>query len=111
MKSSLVILYHREPHDEVVKDGKIHYVPKKSPNGIVPTLKSFFADVNQGTWIAWKQLNKKQQASFCFPMYQKAPEKFLSKRLPALRKGKPWLPNNLMLGDPKIKFQNTKKLQ
>lgn len=64
MKSSLVILYHREPHDEVVKDGKIHYVRKKSPNGIVPTLKSFFADVNQGTWIAWKQLNKKQQASF-----------------------------------------------
>ena len=64
MKSSLVILYHREPHDEIVKDGKIQYVQKKSPNGIVPTLKSFFADVNQGTWIAWKQLNKKQMASF-----------------------------------------------
>ena len=64
MKSSLVILYHREPHDEIVKDGKIHYVQKKSPNGIVPTLKSFFADVNQGTWIAWKQLNKKQMATF-----------------------------------------------
>ena len=64
MKSSLVILYHREPHDEIVKDGKIHYVQKKSPNGIVPTLKSFFADVNQGTWIAWKQLSKKQMATF-----------------------------------------------
>ncbi len=64
MKSSLVILYHREPHDEIVKNGKIHYVQKKSPNGIVPTLKSFFADVNQGTWIAWKQLNKKQMAAF-----------------------------------------------
>lgn len=64
MKSSLVILYHREPHDEIVKDGKIHYVQKKSPNGIVPTLKSFFADVNQGTWIAWKQINAKQRASF-----------------------------------------------
>ena len=64
MKSSLVILYHREPHDEIVKDGKIHYVPKKSPNGIVPTLKSFFADVNQGTWIAWKEIAKEQEASF-----------------------------------------------
>ena len=64
MKSSLVILYHREPHDEIVKDGKIHYVTKKSPNGIIPTLKSFFADVNQGTWIAWKQLNNKQKADF-----------------------------------------------
>ena len=64
MKSSLVILYHREPHDEVIKDGKIHYVPKKSPNGIVPTLKSFFADVNQGTWIAWKQVDEAQKDSF-----------------------------------------------
>ncbi|MGL5943680.1 MAG: glucosylglycerol-phosphate synthase [Waterburya sp.] len=64
MKSSLVILYHREPHDEIIKDGKIHYVPKKSPNGIVPTLKSFFADVNQGTWIAWKQVNPEQKDQF-----------------------------------------------
>jgi glucosylglycerol-phosphate synthase len=64
MKSSLVILYHREPHDEVIIDGKIRYVQKKSPNGIVPTLKSFFADVNRGTWIAWKQLNREQQATF-----------------------------------------------
>ena len=64
MKSSLVILYHREPHDEIIKDGKIHYVRKKSPNGIVPTLKSFFADVNQGTWIAWKQVSEAQRASF-----------------------------------------------
>jgi glucosylglycerol-phosphate synthase len=64
MKSSLVILYHREPHDEIIKDGKIHYVPKKSPNGIVPTLKSFFADVNQGTWIAWKQVNPEQKDKF-----------------------------------------------
>ena len=64
MKSSLVILYHREPHDEIIKDGKIHYVPKKSPNGIVPTLKSFFADVNQGTWIAWKQVGESQRKDF-----------------------------------------------
>jgi glucosylglycerol-phosphate synthase len=64
MKSSLVILYHREPYDEVIENGQIHYRPKKSPNGIVPTLKSFFADINQGTWIAWKQVNSKQKAKF-----------------------------------------------
>ncbi len=64
MKSSLVILYHREPYDEVVENGKVHYRTKKSPNGIVPTLKSFFAGVNQGTWIAWKQVNAKQKANF-----------------------------------------------
>ncbi|MDJ0650024.1 MAG: glucosylglycerol-phosphate synthase [Xenococcaceae cyanobacterium MO_188.B19] len=64
MKSSLVILYHREPYDEVIKDGKTIYVRKKSPNGIVPTLKSFFADVNRGTWVAWKQITAKQKANF-----------------------------------------------
>ncbi|MEO0539924.1 MAG: trehalose-6-phosphate synthase, partial [Cyanobacteria bacterium P01_A01_bin.105] len=56
MKSSLVILYHREPYDEVVENGKIYYRDKKSPNGIVPTLKSFFANADQSTWVAWKQV-------------------------------------------------------
>lgn len=64
MKSSLVILYHREPYDEVIENGKVHYRAKKSPNGIVPTLKSFFANVNQGTWVAWKQVTAKQKADF-----------------------------------------------
>ncbi|BBA78795.1 glucosylglycerol-phosphate synthase [cyanobacterium endosymbiont of Rhopalodia gibberula] len=64
MKSSLVILYHREPYDEVEENGKIHYRPKKSPNGIVPTLKSFFTNVRQGTWIAWKQVSTEQKATF-----------------------------------------------
>ncbi|MDJ0724482.1 MAG: glucosylglycerol-phosphate synthase [Prochloraceae cyanobacterium] len=64
MKSSLVILYHREPYDEVVENGKTRYLPKKSPNGIVPTLKSFFAEVSQGAWIAWKQITVKQKAKF-----------------------------------------------
>ena len=64
MKSDLVILYHREPHDEIVENGVTRYVAKKSPNGIVPTLKSFFGNVNRGTWIAWKQVNPKQQEKF-----------------------------------------------
>ncbi|MGQ4647112.1 glucosylglycerol-phosphate synthase [Lyngbya aestuarii] len=64
MKSNLVILYHREPYDEVVENGQTRYLPKKSPNGIVPTLKNFFASVKQGTWIAWKQVNSKQKADF-----------------------------------------------
>jgi glucosylglycerol-phosphate synthase len=64
MKSSLVILYHRQPHDEIVENGKTYYRQKKSPNGIVPTLKGFFAGVDQGTWIAWRQVLKKEQATF-----------------------------------------------
>ncbi|MGJ3245619.1 MAG: glucosylglycerol-phosphate synthase [Elainellaceae cyanobacterium] len=64
MKSSLVILYHREPYDEVKENGKIYYREKKSPNGIVPTLKSFFTNAEHGTWVAWKQISPKQQAGF-----------------------------------------------
>ncbi|MEO1620924.1 MAG: glucosylglycerol-phosphate synthase, partial [Cyanobacteria bacterium J06632_3] len=64
MKSSLVILYHREPYDEVVENGKIYYREKKSPNGIVPTLKSFFANADQSTWVAWKQIKPEQSADF-----------------------------------------------
>ncbi|WP_353734867.1 MULTISPECIES: hypothetical protein [unclassified Okeania] len=64
MKSSLVILYHREPYDEVIENGKVNYKPKKSPNGIIPTLKSFFKSFNQGTWIAWKQVTKEQKVDF-----------------------------------------------
>lgn len=65
MKSSLVILYHRQPYDEVMdEDGVIHYKAKQSPNGIVPTLKGFFSNVNQGTWVAWKQVKSKDQAEF-----------------------------------------------
>ncbi|NEO84910.1 MAG: glucosylglycerol-phosphate synthase [Spirulina sp. SIO3F2] len=64
MKSSLVILYHREPYDEVIENGQVRYRPKKSPNGIMPTLKSFFGHVNYGTWIAWKQVTEDQKADF-----------------------------------------------
>ncbi|MBE9030039.1 glucosylglycerol-phosphate synthase [filamentous cyanobacterium LEGE 11480] len=63
-KSSLVILYHREPYDEVVENGKTVYREKKSPNGILPTLKSFFANAQQSTWVAWKQVDDSNRDSF-----------------------------------------------
>jgi len=55
-KSSLVIVYHRQPNDEVLVDGRIVYRSHKSPNGIVPTLKSFFHRLppEAGAWVAWK---------------------------------------------------------
>lgn len=64
MKSSLVILYHRQPYDEVIKNGKTFYQDKKSPNGIVPTLRSFFNNVDKGTWIAWRQILEEEQEAF-----------------------------------------------
>ncbi|WP_366656027.1 glucosylglycerol-phosphate synthase [Fodinicurvata sp. EGI_FJ10296] len=60
-KSDLVIVYHRQPYDEVVVDGKVTYRENASPNGIVPTLKSFFGAVNRGSWVAWKQVRDRQR--------------------------------------------------
>lgn len=64
MKSNLVIVYHRQPLEESVKDGKTIYRPHSSPNGIVPTLKSFFGEVERGSWIAWTQVKPKQREGF-----------------------------------------------
>lgn len=54
MSSELVIVYHRQPYEEVEENGRTVLRENKSPNGIVPTLKSFFGSVNHGAWIAWK---------------------------------------------------------
>ena len=54
-KSDLVILYHRQPYEEVEDDdGRVVMRENTSPNGIVPTLKSFFGSSDRGSWVAWK---------------------------------------------------------
>jgi glucosylglycerol-phosphate synthase len=54
--SDLVIVYHRQPYEEVEgEDGEILYRENKSPNGIVPTLKALFGKVDHGAWVAWKE--------------------------------------------------------
>jgi len=59
--SSLVIVYHRQPYEERVENGRVVYREHASPNGIVPTLKSFFGAVEQGAWVAWKQVDAKHK--------------------------------------------------
>jgi len=54
MSSDLVIVYHRQPYEEVEENGQVVLKENKSPNGIVPTLKSFFGAVDHGAWVAWK---------------------------------------------------------
>lgn len=54
-KSDLVIVYHRLPYEEVIEDGQIVRCRPKSPNGIIPTLLSFFSDGRAGSWVAWAQ--------------------------------------------------------
>lgn len=63
-KSSLVIVYHRQPYDEVVENGKVRLIEKSKPNGIVPTLKGFFSEVPRGTWVAWKSCEPGQEEDF-----------------------------------------------
>lgn len=52
-KSELVMVYHRLPYEEVVEQGKLVRRPPTSPNGIIPTLLSFFATDQPGAWVAW----------------------------------------------------------
>jgi glucosylglycerol-phosphate synthase len=65
-KSSLVIVYHRQPHDEAVVDGRIVFRSHRSPNGIVPTLKSFFHRLppEAGAWVACKIYDPEQGPDF-----------------------------------------------
>lgn len=65
-KSSLVIVYHRQPNEEVLVDGRIVHRTHKSPNGIVPTLKSFFnrLDPNAGAWVASKTYDPEKGVDF-----------------------------------------------
>lgn len=64
MASELVIVYHRQPYEEVEENGRIVFKENKSPNGIVPTLKSFFGRVDHGAWIAWKLAEDPEHPDF-----------------------------------------------
>ncbi|MGE8359157.1 glucosylglycerol-phosphate synthase [Pseudomonas sp.] len=53
-KAELVMVYHRLPYEEYRgSDGKVQRRRPTSPNGIIPTLLSFFGDGRPGSWIAW----------------------------------------------------------
>ena len=53
-RSDLVIVYHRQPYEEVEEGGRTVLRENASPNGIVPTLKGFFGQVDHASWVAWK---------------------------------------------------------
>lgn len=51
--ADLVMVYHRLPYEEHRINGQIVQRQPKSPNGIIPTLLSYFKQGQQGSWIAW----------------------------------------------------------
>ena len=53
-KAELVMVYHRLPYEEYRNAaGKLQRRRPTSPNGIIPTLLSFFGDGQPGSWVAW----------------------------------------------------------
>ena len=63
-KADLVMVYHRLPYEEVEQDGKVIRRPPSSPNGILPTLLSFFAGDQQGSWVAWSIHDPRRREGF-----------------------------------------------
>lgn len=63
-KADLVMVYHRQPFDEI-REGKTYTrrLPK-SPNGIIPTLLGFFSKGENGAWVAWSQQESRNPARF-----------------------------------------------
>lgn len=59
-KSELLIVYHRLPYEEVIEKGEVKRRRPSSPNGIIPTLLSFFNDGRTGSWIAWSVRDPKR---------------------------------------------------
>nr|WP_246189322.1 glucosylglycerol-phosphate synthase [Pseudoxanthomonas kalamensis] len=59
-KAELVMVYHRLPYEEVVEDGQRVRRRPKSPNGIIPSLLSFFHGGQAGSWVAWSIEDPKQ---------------------------------------------------
>lgn len=58
-KAGLVMVYHRLPYEETVVNGKPVRSRHSSPNGIIPSLLSFFSDGHPGSWVAWSVADKK----------------------------------------------------
>lgn len=54
----LIMMYHRFPYETMEINGRKERVTPKSPNGILPTLQSFFANGRAGVWIAWEEVEQ-----------------------------------------------------
>ena len=56
--AQVVLSYHRLPYDEIEHEGTILHRPPASPNGIIPTLLSYFASEKSGIWLAAYPVSK-----------------------------------------------------
>lgn len=63
-KADLVMVYHRLPYEESFDNGKLTRRRPTSPNGIIPTLLSFFGQGQRGSWVAWSIHDPKKAIPF-----------------------------------------------
>ncbi|MEI4473764.1 glucosylglycerol-phosphate synthase [Frigidibacter sp. MR17.24] len=64
-KSDLVVVYHRQPYEEHVReDGTVELRENRSPNGVVPTLKGVMGKMGNGAWVAWKHAEDPSNPEF-----------------------------------------------
>lgn len=63
-KSDLVMVYHRLPYEEILEQGQLIRRKPTSPNGILPTLLSFFGNERRGSWVAWSIHDPKRAVPF-----------------------------------------------
>jgi glucosylglycerol-phosphate synthase len=57
-EAELVVVYHRQPFDEICENGILKQVMPQSPNGIIPTLLGLFRSGKKGAWIAWSKIEE-----------------------------------------------------
>ncbi|MBP2435703.1 glucosylglycerol-phosphate synthase [Microbacterium amylolyticum] len=64
-KSDLVVVYHRQPYEEVTHpDGSVELRENSSPNGIVPTIKGVMGRMKSASWVAWKHADDPDNPQF-----------------------------------------------
>jgi glucosylglycerol-phosphate synthase len=63
-KSELVMVYHRLPYEETLVEGRVTRRRPTSPNGIIPSLLSFFGGGQRGAWVAWAVHDPKKAVPF-----------------------------------------------
>lgn len=62
--AELAMVYHRLPFEEKLENGCLIRQRHSSPNGIIPSLLSFFTEGQPGSWIAWSVHDARRAQTF-----------------------------------------------
>lgn len=75
--AKLVIVYHRQPFDEVETSDGVAYREHKSPNGIIPSLRGVcrsLDDPDAAMWVAWSRCTPDASGCLFEPIVVPSPE-------------------------------------